>query len=63
MINVGQCFPKSTMMFSNVLFSPRAEVIQFTVIEQKTNQKIFTLTKYKSENFDSFIIYADVWSM
>ena len=44
-INVSQCFPKSKMMFSDVVFSPQAKVIQFKVIEQKTNQKIFTLKK------------------
>ena len=50
--NVDQCFPKSKMTFSNVLFCPQLKDIQFTVIEDQRNQKILTFKKQESEKFD-----------
>ena len=43
--------PKPTMMSSNVLFCPQPKYLQFTVIEEERNQKIFTFKKLESENF------------
>ena len=37
---------------SNVLFCPQPKDIQFTVIEEERDQKIFTFKKLESENFD-----------
>lgn len=39
-------------MFSNVLFCPEPEDIQFAVIEEHTNQRIFTFEKLESEDLD-----------
>ncbi len=50
MKNVDHCFVTS----SNVLFCPQTKDIQFTVIEDEINQKIFTFEKPKSENLDTF---------
>ena len=53
MVNVDQCFQKSNMTSSNVLFCPQKD-IQFTVREEERNQKIFTFKRLKLENFDYF---------
>ena len=50
--NFNQCFPKPETTSSNVLFCPQPKDIQFTVIEEERNQKIFTFKKLESENFD-----------
>lgn len=50
--NVDQCCPKPSVMFSNVLFCPEPEDIQFAVIEEHTNQRIFTFEKLESEDLD-----------
>ena len=53
--NVDQCFPKSKMMSSNVLFSPQPKDIQFTVIEEERNLKIFTFKK-KSTRLSKYLV-------
>ena len=40
MKNVNQCFPKSKVMSSNVLFYSQPKDIQFTVREEERNQKL-----------------------
>ena len=50
--NVDQCFPKPHISSSNVLFSPQPKDIQFTVTEEERNQKMFTLKKLESENYE-----------
>ena len=39
---------------SNFLFCQQLKDIQFAVIEEERNQKIFTLKKLESDNFDFF---------
>ncbi len=52
--NVDHCFAKPKVTSSNILFCPQPKYIQFTVMEDKRNQKIFTFEKLKSENLDTF---------
>ena len=40
--NVDQCFPKPKMTFSNILFWPQPNDIQFTVTEEERKLKIYT---------------------
>ena len=41
---------------SNFLFCQQLKDIQFAVIEEERNQKIFTLKKLESDNFDFFTL-------
>ncbi len=60
--NVDHCFPKPKLTSLNVSFCPQPKNIQFTVIKDERNQKIFTFEKLKSENLDTFSAALDSWS-
>ena len=61
--NADQCVPKTDMMSTNVLICPQHKDIQFTVIEERRNHKIFTFKKLESENFDPFwhVYFIFLW--
>lgn len=52
--NVDWSFPKSKMTSTNVLFCPQPQDIQFTIVEEKRNHKIFTFKKLVTKNLDFF---------